>query len=517
MLTNLRWGAVPLILLLFGVSPGFSACLQPPSGPRTTIIISDTHFGVGRTADNTWHPTEDFRWSVEFGQFLSRIGERGKGRTDLVLNGDTFELWQPLVDRCSVGRDKDQSCTEAEAIERIEVVLKEHPKELDDLRTFANAGENRLYIVPGNHDAALLFPGVALKAIERIGARLGRACVMEEGYWLSGDRSIYAEHGHQIGEDVNGYGEQWPRPFSGTNPRYLIRTWGEALVRDYYHEWEKKYPALDNIDSEAASARYGMAAEGLAGTALASAKFVRFLLLNESWPQFTGALGATGEAGWNLCEVRKQGSGFLTSALLAGGGLEKLEGVSVGLDIEELSDRDLRALCDRLALEDGVRHESLGAAATPIALCPRSTLSAAGQAFFGSRDKVFSRHLTKVRDDLVKADRLEAKAPFEVFIYSHTHRAERAFRPVKGDWSPAVLNTGAWQRLISEVAMEAKRKADTLSSADVLKTYSVGSLAPCYTFVAVEPSNGTARAADLMSFRLDAQSGRWIVRSAPCN
>ena len=39
---------------------------------------------------------DDFRWGDEFKLFLDEVHHMGGGATDLVLNGDTFELWQSL-------------------------------------------------------------------------------------------------------------------------------------------------------------------------------------------------------------------------------------------------------------------------------------------------------------------------------------------------------------------------------------------------------------------------------------
>jgi len=107
--------------------------------------------------------------------------------------------------------------------------------ELRALGVFASSGNNRLVLVPGNHDAALLFPKVAAAALAAMGATSGRARVAIEGYWTSGNGRLYAEHGHQIGKEVNRW-EEWPSPFimSG-NLKVLRRPWGEQFVQAYYN------------------------------------------------------------------------------------------------------------------------------------------------------------------------------------------------------------------------------------------------------------------------------------------
>src|SRR4029450_13184459 len=70
------------------------------STSRLIVIASDLHLGGGKSATGEWLPTEGFRWHEDFAAFLRAIDEAGKGMTDLVLNGDTFELWQSTTDDC---------------------------------------------------------------------------------------------------------------------------------------------------------------------------------------------------------------------------------------------------------------------------------------------------------------------------------------------------------------------------------------------------------------------------------
>src|SRR6185369_14538736 len=132
---------------------------QPPAPPagRLTIVLGDLHMGTGRDASGAWDPREDFRWAKDLAAFLEIIDGQGRGATDLVFDGDAFELLQDVRPGCKYD-DAGLGCTEAEALARFERVLAAHAPEMAALGAFARSGANRVVFVPGDHDAALLFP-----------------------------------------------------------------------------------------------------------------------------------------------------------------------------------------------------------------------------------------------------------------------------------------------------------------------------------------------------------------------
>jgi len=187
-----------------------SLAQAPAQVPRSIVVVSDMHMGVGRTSTGGWHPFEDFRWSSEFAAFLKTVDQEGHGAVDLVLNGDTFELLQSTVDGCDPP-EADAGCREAEALVRVERVLSAHEAEIDALAQFARAGSNRVVFVPGDHDAALVLPSIARRLAGALPAPAGRVEVATSGYWVSSDGKVYAEHGHQIGSNPHRF-ESWPAP-----------------------------------------------------------------------------------------------------------------------------------------------------------------------------------------------------------------------------------------------------------------------------------------------------------------
>jgi hypothetical protein len=68
---------------------------------------------------------------------------------------------------------------------------------------------------------------------------------VSSGIWTSNDGRIIAEHGHQIGSDVNRY-ESWPEIVQRVDGiDYVIRPWGERFVQQLFNAEEARYPITD--------------------------------------------------------------------------------------------------------------------------------------------------------------------------------------------------------------------------------------------------------------------------------
>jgi hypothetical protein len=478
----------------------------PPGSDRFVVFISDLHLGVGRMPDTHWHPYEDFRWEREFKLFLDRVSVDGGGRTDLVLNGDTFELWQS-VDKDCTSQVRDLGCTEAEALRRVSRVLVQHRTELESLGAFAAAGSNTITIVPGNHDAALLFPSVAQAVLGAIPAPSGRVRIAASGYWLSPDGLVYAEHGHQIGADVNRI-DGWPQPFvQHSKGRSVRRSWGEQFVQSFYNRFERKYPIIDNISEERAAVRLGMAAEGTLQAAADSVDFLRFFLLGVSWRQFGQSLRDGQAPEWDVERIQKEGgSRFVVESFPTGDPLRReLErrdaAKRLPLTAGALSKGEIRAICDQRGVLVEQEQKQPGTA-PGVVLCPQTneSLRAAFETLTGSRDEIFSEHLKKTYATLGQTDQR-----FLLFVFSHTHVVDEGFRPLREEklgWDPRVVNTGAWQRVVSPATV----RSWNIPFAEALRR-SVESLPACYSVVWVPPYT-TEPAADVRSWRRTAD-GSW--------
>jgi UDP-2,3-diacylglucosamine pyrophosphatase LpxH len=458
------------------------------AAPRPAIFISDTHFGVGRDASGAFHPFEDARWAEEFAAFLAAADTLGRGASDLILNGDTFELWQSLqATDCLVARNADAGCSEAEALTRLDRVLSQHATELAALRRFAESGDNRVIIVPGNHDAAIAFPRLAAQTLSRIGAARSRVSIAANGYWLSSDGRIYAEHGHQIGLDPNRF-DAWPAPFEIVDgvPR-LQRSWGEQFVQKFYNDYERKYPIIDNLSTNVLGVRYGIAAEGPAAVGPALGRFARFYLTALSLSQFIQGLGPDRQPTppWDIAKIRAEPIQFIVDSLPADDAIKRAvvsRASTNTLDISthDFTENDINAICTyRLSLfEHDDTHSPLP--------CPQTSLGGPMQAATTSRDAVFRGHLEQMQEALSNRANAERIA---LVVTSHTHRASPAFSPFRrpGDrWTPWVVNTGAWQRTMTPSQLEALKTSRHMSEAAVL-TLTPEDLPACYPVVVVRP------------------------------
>lgn len=367
------------------------SCAPSVASARSLVFISDLHFGVGHDEKGLWHPYEDFRWQAEFSAFLKTIDRSGKGETDLVLNGDTFELWQSLTADC-VPVDKNLGCSESEALVRIKRVLEQHAAELAELKSFAGAGKNRLYLIPGNHDAALLFPKVAA-AVQQA---LPTVQFLTKGYFLSDDGTVYAEHGHQIGHDPNRFAH-WPQPFLSRPrgaPARLERPWGEQFVQKFYNQYEAKYPTIDNLASEATGAVFGLAAEGTEAP-VGMGRFFKFMLLEESWAQFRGVLGSDLAPTWDVTAAKRLGARFVVESAPSESALWRLSDAEAQVVARTLTEDDIRALCDAREIQRRAGR-NVAACATMSLGSGEGTLGAAASGLLRSRNANFRAHLDGV-------------------------------------------------------------------------------------------------------------------------
>jgi len=488
----------------------------PPPGPRQIVVISDMHFGPGRMASDRWDPLEDFRWDDEFTQFLNTMDHDGSGHTDLVLNGDSFELWQSQTIPCRTPV-LDLGCTEEEALARLRIALQAHDREMKALGAFAERGDNRVVFVPGNHDGALLLPRLAQAVVQASGARPERLHVSSAGFWLSADGQVYAEHGHQIGVDTLNRIAGWPRPFTlHGGVTYMNRPFGEQFVQEFFTPYELRYPIVDNIIPIADAVRYVSAGAPLPEVTEGGSRFLRFLLLDTSWEQRKSLLSPFSNVPlWDIKKLQKGGDAGLTALLPAGDPIaealrEGLRASDLPLSVSGLTRDQLSRLCDELWLLR--RAQKLIGRPGSGTTCPVADSKAASLSNLRrDRNSVLAEYLPALRSALSQQTR--GHGDLRVFVYSHTHAAEPPFTPFRGPWEPQVVNTGAWQRVVSTGWLEEFRQRRHMTVAATLGRLVPEDLEPCYTFVRIPPYRDVPRP-QLESYR--REGAVWQIFSGVC-
>ncbi|MDI2077405.1 metallophosphoesterase [Bradyrhizobium sp. Mp27] len=459
--------------------------VMPPASaePRMIVFISDLHFGLGKRPDGRWSPKEDFRWPDALKGFLNEMGRRGNDRVDLVIVGDFLELWQPPSGiACDASGGADLGCTVPQIVSIARTVIDAHQGDLALLRDFAKRGDNRLYVIPGNHDAALLLPQVWSLLAAPLDQPAGRVALVTRGLWMSSDGRIVAEHGHQVGNDVNRY-DRWPaitRDQRGTT--YLERPWGERFVQQVFNSQEEEYEIIDNVAPETVGVKYRIADRGYVRTVADVARFIAFNLFETSLAQKDASLGTPDENAadrWDIKLAREEiGYGLFLEALAKDDPLRaEIEGrdaVSEALrtelaalvrDDKRLTDDEVRALCEHLARREAPRK------------CAIATAGALLESTLVERPHVIGTHVE---------GHLRTDARLNIFVYGHTHGYEKGW-PLKlrSGSEVTVHNTGAFQRTIDEAGFLALVAQKNLAPSEALRKIKLEDLPPCYSAVLV--------------------------------
>lgn len=515
---------LPAVLALSLAQP--AAAAKP--APRAVVVISDLHMGLGRTADGVlWDRYEDFRWAPELRTFLDQLDAEVPGPVDLVLAGDTFDLWQGRDGLCGERKvNRNLGCTEREAILRIDTAIAQHGVELQALEDFASRGDHRLFLIPGNHDAALLFPGVAARLKAAVPAAQLRDTLWSSEY----EPVVVVDHGHLIGKNANSF-DGWPKPFldcpepgkGGEPVKCLQRPWGEQFVVQFFSAWENEFPTIDNTTEDFAGAKLAMEAVGTPKKISGVRDLIRFFFFDVSLRQLAGVLGKEPESGppptWDIAKMRKGGDEALADALPAGdplasvlreGGLaESLKAEEFQSAIATLTDDDLRAICDR-EFVNRVGRIQAGEKTPVIEPCPVAAQGKLGAdvATLGGLALGVSLLEEAALADRLKKIRGEIGKEFVTYVWGHTHAAKESWEAIhKGKWRPVAINSGAWQRVVTPAQVKAFRTepGGALKSPLVYLEAPLSALPPCYTYVLVPASGkGIPR---LRSWRL--KDGHW--------
>jgi UDP-2,3-diacylglucosamine pyrophosphatase LpxH len=463
---------------------------------RATVVISDLHMGLGRRADKSWDPMEDFRWEGALRQFLDYISKKYEQRVDLVIAGDFLELWQPPKSVRCKGNDANHGCTIPEMKEIVRHVTAAHQGELAALADFTkgDTNQNKVHIIPGNHDSALVLPEIWQMMAKAMPAANGRVALVANGVWTSADGEVLVEHGHQIGSDVNRY-KKWPKITERRKGKdYIVRPWGELFVQRLFNEEESRYPIIDNLSPETAGARYRMADRGLWGSVTDVARFIAFNIFETSAAQKATSLGK--EPGSSKPCTREEAEALghrLVLGTLKPDDPFRQQAEDKSPEAQRLRN-ELDALVKSLPDED-IQH-----------LCARqidaTTLGAVLESTFVPRKEIIQNHLQ---------ERIATYPKTAIFVYGHTHQYENAWDvKLNADRTVTVLNSGAFQRLLDEAGY-LKRVADlglNDSKHEGLSRIELDTLAPCYGVVLIERHSGVPVAETKMWYAPEGGIGK---------
>jgi UDP-2,3-diacylglucosamine pyrophosphatase LpxH len=227
------------------------------TGDKVVYVVSDLHLGPGKLPNGQWDALEDFKYGAEFSEFLATIG-RSSDPVELVIAGDFLEYPQVIPQFGLIAPGDQYGTTEAESLERTEVILglrpaiaSGHPDVFFALRRFMMEGHS-ITIVAGNHDVDMLWRKVWALIFDTIyppGA-WGDLRRVPHSYLLgSGARGrVYIEHGHEY-DPPNRITPQMINPFI-TDPvgtLRLVRCWGTLFVDKVYNQLERERWFIDNV------------------------------------------------------------------------------------------------------------------------------------------------------------------------------------------------------------------------------------------------------------------------------
>ena len=129
-------------------------------------MISDFHLSRGKWLKNgRKNPLEDFHQDDRFQEFLeiTAPGVYSEADVELIVNGDFFDPLAviPIPDKETTWAilEYPLEVEEPAAVQKFKTILEGHPISFEALKTFLARGK-RIIFRWGNHDAAILWPGV---------------------------------------------------------------------------------------------------------------------------------------------------------------------------------------------------------------------------------------------------------------------------------------------------------------------------------------------------------------------
>lgn len=462
---------------------------------RPIYIISDLHMGAGKAGGWDWNRLEDFRWPRAFDGFLRAIGQSHPKGVDLVIAGDFLELWQHPTASCTRLRDTECGCSTEEMKQIVRDVVAGHQAEFEAIGRFLSNENNRIFVIPGNHDAALMEDEIWLLLAQAVPGGRERFIRVQSGTWFSEDNKVVVEHGHQHAFDAN-YFPGWPggvTKICGDGNRFF-RTWGENFVQTLYNDVEAKLPLIDNLLPESRGVSIYYQHSKREGTSAADiSRFVVFNMLQTSPYQKISAIDVGKEPaaldqdqvdfcrkciGEDLILRHPEDLDYKTLAGISGSDQEKEFRLLLRQRVQnkDLLDEDaLRELCERLALRDsGMLMPNDALKKQPG--CDKSLGTVTKMIFDPDGVHVLKKRINELDKD---------NRALRIYAFGHTHDAKVSM-DINTDRGKTIkaYNTGAFLRLMDKNYLKRSKKPGE-SDLAAFERLTHDDLKPCYPVLAV--------------------------------
>lgn len=215
-----------------------------------TVVISDLHLGGGSKDPGDDHVYQGDPLVRLLRDELGKSERNKRGEIEILINGDLFELAQVKPELYAGGDYKTWS-SEAESVERLNVILEGHADIFAAMKTFQERG-SIITMAAGNHDVDIYWAEVQKRIREVAGPiqfELGKT-------WYSRyDGRLQISHGHM--EDSANKFKNWQAPFlqSENKAARLEMCPGTLFMLKIVNVLEKDYPFVDNIKPITALAR----------------------------------------------------------------------------------------------------------------------------------------------------------------------------------------------------------------------------------------------------------------------
>ncbi len=205
---------------------------------KIKIIVSDMHLGKGKILeDGAVNNLEEFFFGEKFAELLDYYtsGQYRDHSVELIINGDFLNFLQVDYKGHFL-----TVFTEEVSLEILKDIVNGQPEAFKALREFAAKEHNQITYVVGNHDQAMLWPGLRSYLNEIVGTPIRFKSIV---HYFDG---IHVEHGHMY-EAANRID---PKKFflkKDLPVPILNLPFGSHFFVDFVMKIKEKHPHIDKV------------------------------------------------------------------------------------------------------------------------------------------------------------------------------------------------------------------------------------------------------------------------------